>query len=167
MHSVEEVLGALRREAAPQPTGSTPVDQLWQAEHSIVAGRPGEAYQALQGAWEAASGVAAEVADRMAHYAQAQGDPVLAAGAARRALENLPTPERRATHALSLSKLGRAHESQTSLSSGSPSAEERIVLGMALADQGQPTEARAALESVVEEVLRGAVIKDYWLQGLA
>src|SRR3990172_2848197 len=144
----ETTAAALLLETAPQPTGSTPVDQLWQAEHSIVAGRPGEAYQALQGAWESASGVAAEVADRMAHYAQGQGDPVLAAEAARRALENLPTPERRAKHALSLTKLGRAHGSQSSLSSASPSAEERIVFGMALADQAQPTEARAALEFV-------------------
>jgi len=162
----EASAAALLLEAAPPPTGSTPVDHLWQAEHSLAAGRPGQAYQSLQVAWESASGAAAEVADRMARYALGQGDPVLAAEAARRALENLPTPERRATHALSLSKLGRAHESQTSLSSASPSAEERIVLGMGLADQGQPTEARAALESVVEEVSRGAVIKDHWLQEL-
>jgi tetratricopeptide (TPR) repeat protein len=63
--------------------------------------------------------------------------------------------------------LRRPQEAKGAVSTDSPSIEERIVLGRALAELGQPEEARAALESAAEGIARGQTVGDRWLAELS
>jgi hypothetical protein len=97
----ETAAAALLLDTAPQPTGSTPVDQLWQAEHAIVAGRPGRSSGPCRGLGiRFRRGCRSRRSDGSLCRARAirSWRPARSPG-----VENLPTPERRAAHALSLS----------------------------------------------------------------
>lgn len=148
------------------PTDPAPHGRLLDSEHSMAQGDAKAAWEALQAAWEVASSTAASIADRMAAWAAEHADPVLALEASRRALENQPTPERRADHALSLLGLGRVHEAFTGLPSDSAALEEQIAMGKVLSEHGQAAEADRALDQAIQGLAAGGLVKDRWLREL-
>lgn len=99
---------------------------LSQALDLHYRGEGESAKRILAQAWDSATQATAQIAEFTADLARAEGDTVTEAEANQRALEALPTPQRRARTARSLARLGRSGEAHSLLSATDPTVVERV-----------------------------------------
>ncbi len=149
----------IRTSAAPEPTAllHSAVCHRARREHAL-------ARQALQQGWNEAQALAASIADELATLAEQESDPVTALSARQQALQIAGTPARRAAVACSLIDRKRPEEAVALLPAEPSSTEERIALGLAMIELGDPSLASAHLIAAAQSPM--ASLPAAWLERL-
>ena len=142
-------------------------EMVTRAEVLMARGATPEAAQALQIAWDATRGHAADIAEAMADLAEQEANPVLAIEAQRQSVHYGPSPARRARLALALARAGRAEEALRSLPSSDRSPEEHIAAACAARITGDKQTVETALDEAFELYREMAAPPIAWLDHLA
>ncbi|MCJ7514221.1 MAG: tetratricopeptide repeat protein [Anaerolineales bacterium] len=106
------------------------------ASPAQLPGRLEEGHRALQQAWDLAQEATADIADRLAEFAEAQQELVLSLEARQRALGASATPRRRAALAWCQATLDKADQALHMLADNPESFEESIARSAALLGRG-------------------------------
>lgn len=149
------------------PHGSSPKD-LPQAIAAATSARfRGEVQGgqlALQQAWDLAQAAAADVADRLADFAEDHDELVLGAEARQRALSASASPRRRAALAWCQIRLAKLDQALNTLAQNPESLEECLVRATALLRQGEREAAERLLAELPVDPRQLAEIPWVWLE---
>jgi tetratricopeptide (TPR) repeat protein len=128
---------------------------------------PSAAQNLLDAAWERAGQVRADIADRLADVAEGAGESAVAAEALRRALAEVPNPDRKARAALALIESNQVDEGLNLLPGSPESPTELIAVGLAYARDERQAEATRYLTSAAASIADGRDLHPRWLARLA
>ncbi len=144
-----------------------PVEALIdQADAQACVNGPAAAQNILDAAWECAGQLRAEIADRLADVAVGTGDPVVAAEALRRAVDENPTSDRKSRAALAMIDAGQIDDGLALLSANPENTTETIAVGLAYARDHRPEEAAHYLMLAANTVSAGEDLHPRWLARL-
>ncbi len=163
-HTVASALAA----AMPE-TKRTAVSAESSLDAAIRAQAQGDlsfARQTLIDGWDYTTGLGATFGDRLAEVAIAQGDPVSACEALKRALLLEPTRERRARVAALLAEMGRAAEAQEWLAESPETAAEHIAAAVVTLARGDHRQAASHVGHAVQSLASEPGINAAWLERL-
>ena len=135
-------------EPAGGPLPKTIPEAVALAANARLRGEVESGHAALQQAWDLAQDAAAEVADRLAEFAEGQDELILGLEARQRALAASATPRRRAALAWCQAQLGQLDEALLTLGMDPASFEEQVTCAVALLRAGE----RDASEQILSEL---------------
>jgi tetratricopeptide (TPR) repeat protein len=145
----------------------TPESCLDAAVRAQAQGDLSLARQTLISGWDRATELGASFGDRLADVAIAQGDPVSACEALKRALLLQPTRERRARVAALLAEMGRTVEAQEWLAESPKTTTEHIAAALVTLAAGDHRLAAEHVGHAVAGLASEPGVSAAWLQRLA
>jgi len=150
------------KESPLTPEASLDAAMRAQAQGDLTLAR-----QTLISGWDRATELGATFGDRLADVAIAQGDPVSACEALKRALLHQPTRERRARIAALLAEMGRAVEAQEWLPESPETTTEHIAAAIVALATGNHQHATTHVNHAVTTLTSEPFLSAAWLQRLA
>lgn len=166
----EHALASALADSLPREEGQTSTTSDARLEAAIRAQAQGDlplARQTLISGWDHAIEMGATFGDRLADVAIAQGDPVSACEALKRALLLQPTRERRARVAALLAETGRTVEAQEWLAEAPETTTEHIAAAVVTLANGDHRQAATHVSHAVAGLASETAVSATWLRRLA